>query len=223
MNLDEVPAVIDVHPPHEPMHGWRDFFLHLTTITIGLLIALSLEGFVEWQHHRHLVHEAEASLHGEIQNNAKDLPANIADVHKQQGDLKNDVTVLKYLIKNRKMPEQNHMTIAFHITSFDDVSWKTAQATGALSYMSYAEAQEYADIYVTQDELFTTERQAARDAIISLGPVVNEANGDPDLTPEQADAMKQKIEVLQGQLLLVDALMTSLDEDYKKFLAAHPN
>jgi hypothetical protein len=223
MNLDEVPAVIDVHPPHEPMHGWRDFFLHLTTITIGLLIALSLEGFVEWQHHRHLVHEAQASLHGEIQNNAKDLPANIADVHKQQGDLKNDVTVLKYLIKNHKMPEQNHMTIAFHITSFDDVSWKTAQATGALSYMSYAEAQEYADIYVTQDELFTTERQAARDAIISLGPVVNEAKGDPDLTPEQADAMKQKIEVLQGQLLLVDALMTSLDEDYKKFLAAHPN
>jgi hypothetical protein len=222
MNLDEVPAVIDVHPPHEPMHGWRDFFLHLTTITIGLLIALSLEGFVEWQHHRHLVHEAQASLHDEIQNNAKDLPANIADVHKQQGDLKNDVTVLKYLIKNHKMPEQNHMTIAFHITNFDDVSWKTAQATGALSYMSYAEAQEYADIYVTQDELFTTEQQAARDAIISLGPLVNEAKGDPDPTPEQADAMKQKIEVLQGQLLLVDALMTSLDGEYKKFLAAHP-
>ena len=222
MNLDEVPAVIDVHSPHEPIHGWRDFFLHLTTITIGLLIALSLEGFVEWQHHRHLVHEAKASLHGEIQNNAKDLPGVIADLHKQQDNLKHDVTVLKYLIKNHKMPEHDHMEIAFRITNFDDVSWKTAQATTALSYMSYAEAQDYADIYITQDELFTTEQQAARDAVSSLGPLVNEAKGDPDMTPEQADAMKQKIEVLQGQLLLVDALMTSLDQEYKKFLTAHP-
>ena len=73
MNLDEVPPVIDVHPPHQPIHGWRDFFLHLATISIGLLIALSLEGLVEWQHHRHLVHEAQASLYGEIKTNESRL------------------------------------------------------------------------------------------------------------------------------------------------------
>ena len=215
--------MIDVHAPHEPIHGWRDFFLHLTTITIGLLIALSLEGLVEWQHHRHLVHEAEASLHAEIQNNAKGLPDTIADLHKQQDSLKHDVTVLKYLIKNRKMPEHEHMSIHFGISTFDDVSWKTAQTTTALSYMSYAQAQEYANIYSTQDELFASEQQAARDSILSLAPFMNAAKGDPDMTSEQGDAMKQKIEILQGQLLLVDALMTSLDQEYKKFLAAHPH
>ena len=51
------------------MHGWRDFLLHLFTITVGLLIALSLEGLVEWQHHRHLVHDAEKSPHAEISSN----------------------------------------------------------------------------------------------------------------------------------------------------------
>ena len=76
--------MIDVHPPHEPMHGWRDFFLHLTTITIGLLIALSLEAAVEWQHHRHLAHEAEASLHSEIEHNANSIVGAIDDLHKQQ-------------------------------------------------------------------------------------------------------------------------------------------
>ena len=68
--------MLDVHVPHEKIHGLRDFFLHLFTITIGLLIALSLEGCVEWQHHRHLVREAEAALHDEIENNAKQV-ANI--------------------------------------------------------------------------------------------------------------------------------------------------
>ena len=39
--------MLDVHPPHEKMHGFKDFLLHLFTITIGLLIALGLEGYAE--------------------------------------------------------------------------------------------------------------------------------------------------------------------------------
>ena len=223
MNLDEVPTVIDVHPPHEPIHGWRDFLLHLLTITIGLLIALSLEGCVEWQHHRHLVHEAEASLHAEIQSNAKGIPEALAGLHKNQDDLKHDVDVLKYIIKNHKSPEKDSLSIGFGIRTFDDISWKTAQSTTALSYMSYAQAEEYADIYTAQTELYNAEQQAARDAIISLAPFVNMSDKDPDPTEGQANDIKQKIEILQGQLTLVDSFMNSLDRAYKKFLAAHPD
>lgn len=223
MNLDEVPTVLDVHPPHEPIHGWRDFFLHLVTITIGLLIALSLEGLVEWQHHRHLVHEAEASLHVEIESNAKGLPDALAGLHKNQTDLKHDVEVLKYIIKNHKDPEHASMSIGSGIQSFDDVSWKTAQSTTALSYMPYARAEEYADIYTTQAELYGAEQQAARDAIISLAPFMNMTDKDSHLAEAQANDIKQKIEVLQGQLTLVENFMSSLDRSYKKFLAAHPS
>src|ERR1700677_1851909 len=135
MNLDEVPTVIDVHPPHEPIHGCRDFFIHLTTITIGLLIALSLEGCVEWQHHRHLVHEAEASLHNEIQQNSRDVRESIELLHKQQQSLVQDVAVLKYIIKNQKAPADGAIAINFNIRSLNNVSWKTAQSTGALSFI----------------------------------------------------------------------------------------
>ena len=223
MNLDEVPTVIDVHPPHEPIHGWRDFLLHLLTITIGLLIALSLEGCVEWQHHRHLVHEAEASLHIEIENNARGLADAITALHKNQDDLKHDVEVLKYIIKNHKSPPNDNMTISYGIRTFDDVSWKTAQSTSALSYMPYAQAEEYSDIYSLQAELYNAEQQAARDAIISLAPFINTNDKDPDPTEGQANDIKQKIEVLQGQLTLVDSFLNSLDRSYKKFLAAHPS
>jgi hypothetical protein len=221
----EVVPVLDVHPPHEPIHGWRDFLLHLFTITIGLLIALSLEGCVEWQHHRHLVHEAEASLHNEIASNANGLQDILADVHKQQADLKSDVVYLKEIIKDPKTNalKHGHMSIAFRFSKFDDVSWKTAQSTGALSYMPYASAQEYANIYVLQEELETAQLQGARDAILSLAPMMNEDKGDPPPTKEQAVSMKEHIEILQGQLLLVNNLVVGLDGEYKKFLAAHPN
>jgi hypothetical protein len=223
VNLDEVTPVIDVHPPHEPIHGWRDFFIHLSTITIGLLIALSLEGCVEWQHHRHLVHEAEASLRTEIQQNSQAVQETLVGLHKQQEALVKDVVILKYIMKNKKPPADSGMAINFNIRSLNNVSWKTAQSTGALSYMPYGLTKEYADIYTKQDELAASEQQAARDAIISLGPLLNMQDSDPDPTPAQAEAIKEKIEVLQGQLLLVDSFMKGLDEDYKTFLAVHPD
>lgn len=215
--------MLDVHPPHEPLHGWRDFFIHLTTITIGLLIALSLEGCVEWQHHRHLVHEAEASLGAEIRSNAQGLQAALDDVHKQQETLKQDVDVLKKIIANPKVQNNDSMSIGFHISGFEAVSWKTAQSTGALSYMPYDRARDYADIYSQQELVETTEKQAARDAIVSIAPFANEKQGDLNPSAEEATMIKQHIEILQGQLLLVEAVITDLNKNYKKFLAAHPD
>ena len=222
MNLDEVPPVIDVHPPHEPMHGWRGFLLHLTSITIGLLIALSFEGLVEWQHHRHLVHDAEASLHAEIKSN-DDVDMVLADLHKRQAVLKHDVEVLNYVAVNGKYPEDKNMKIDFRIVTFDNVSWKTAQSTGALSYMPYDLAKDYAGIYAEQDLLTASEQQAARDTAVMIGPFLNAPDNAPPPSREEAETIIQKIEVLQGQLLIVDSFMQTLSAQYKQFLAAHPN
>jgi hypothetical protein len=215
--------VLDVHPPHEPVHGWRDFFVHLSTITIGLLIALSLEGCVEWRHHRHLVHEAEASLQREIESNAKGLEGVLDDVRKEQEVLKQDVAVMKKIIANPKVPNRDEMTINFRIRTFDDVSWKTAQSTGALSYMPYERAQEYSNIYGAQNELGMAEEQAVRDTVLSVAPFLNSKPGDPNPTGDEAVKIKDKLEVLQGQLTFMESLIVGLDGEYKKFLASHPD
>jgi hypothetical protein len=222
MNAAEVTPVLDVHPPHEPVHGWRDFILHLTTITIGLLIALSLEGLVEWQHHRHLVHDAEAGLQTEIRGNAKEMQSALDGLHKEQDDLSKDVAYLKLIKQTHSMPSKGSLSIGFGIRDFEDVSWRTAQVSTAISYMSYDLAQEYSDIYLSQSHLADSEKQAARDTIIALGPFLNTDKDGPAQTAEEAQALIDKIQVLQGQLLLVDSFMKGLDAEYKKFLSAHP-
>jgi hypothetical protein len=222
MDIGEDVPVIDVHPPHEPIHGWRDFFLHLTTITIGLLIALSLEGLVEWHHHRHLVHEAEFSLHAEITKNESSIREAIEDIQKRQKDLKRDAVVLKYIAKYHKNPDNPAISIGTRITGLEDVAWQTAQSTGALSYMPYALAQEYTDIYAMQTILRANELQSNRDAIIAIGPFNNE---DKEEIPTQAQAemILHNVEILQGQLWLGESAMRSIEDAYKKFLAAHPD
>ena len=45
--------MLEVHPPHEPIHSWRDFATHILAIVVGLLIAVGLEQTVEYVHHSH--------------------------------------------------------------------------------------------------------------------------------------------------------------------------
>jgi hypothetical protein len=35
--------MIDIHAPHEATHTWKDFFIHMGAICLGILIAIGLE------------------------------------------------------------------------------------------------------------------------------------------------------------------------------------
>ena len=214
--------MLEVHPPNEPVHGWRDFLIHLATITIGLLIALSLEGCVEFWHHRSLVHEAEASMQIEIEANARALQRALDDVRKEQDFLKKDIAVMKKIIANPKVPNKEDMRVDFRIRTFDDVSWKTSQSTGALSYMPYGRAREYANIYSAQNEIAEAEHQAVRDTVLSVAPFLNSKKGDQNPGGEEAVKIVDRLEVLQGQLIFLENLIKRLDGEYQKFLARHP-
>ena len=54
--------MFDVHTPHETARTWKDFFIHIAIITIGLLIAIGLEQTVEYFHHRHQAAEMAKNL-----------------------------------------------------------------------------------------------------------------------------------------------------------------
>jgi hypothetical protein len=214
--------VFDVHPPSTSIHGWRDFLVHLATITIGLLIALGLENSVEWFHHRHVMHQAQASLLIEIKSNSNSMQQKIASLEKHQQELKQDVGILDQIIAHADTPKNESLTVQLDINGFEDVSWNTAQSTGAVTYMPYSTAREYADIYGEQAEIDRQMREALRDWSIAAGPLLNAKLGDKPIDAEDAKFMKQHLGTLQGQLYMVDSLMLTMDEIYKKFLAAHP-
>ena len=69
VSTNEDTPVIDVHAPHGGLHTWKDFWIHLGTITLGLLIAISLEQSVEWVHHLHQRHVLEEQFTAEGEQN----------------------------------------------------------------------------------------------------------------------------------------------------------
>lgn len=151
--------MIDVHAPEHRISGTRDFFVHLFTITCGLLIALGLEASVEAMHHRHQREEAERMIRQEIQDNR-------ADVVKMQGTLKDEigdlVNVLGFIDARlaHQPTDASKLRLRYSEGPLKDAAWRTAAATGVVAYMDYETAEKYAECYKQQEEFERLEDRA---------------------------------------------------------------
>ena len=63
---------MEIHKPHAAK-TWKEFFIELGTIVLGILIALGLEQSAEAIHERQLAREAEAAIREEMAENASRL------------------------------------------------------------------------------------------------------------------------------------------------------
>jgi hypothetical protein len=65
----EPTPMLDGHPAHHAASTWKDFFIHIATIVIGLLIAVGIEQAVEHFHQREQVKQAREALDLERRKN----------------------------------------------------------------------------------------------------------------------------------------------------------
>lgn len=177
---------MDVHPLHGGIHSWRDFFVHLIVITLGLLIALGLEGIVEWGHNRHLVHTAEANLTAELQENRRTLAGDLRFLNAAQKQFQSDLAILS------SFKGTNHATgeLRFNWTWNGPASaaWDTARNTGAVALMNYDSAERYSSIYSQQALVGTVSQVFLRD-IYQTGAPLEGGRGLKDLKPAELDTM----------------------------------
>ncbi|MGA2834627.1 MAG: hypothetical protein ABSE55_16285 [Terracidiphilus sp.] len=144
---------MDVHPPHAPIHSVKEFMVHLLAITIGLLIALGLEGSVEWLHHRHLARDARENIFQEIR-------ANQGDALRQLNALPAEEKRLDEILSQAE--DAQHGRTQKPIGGFTwtsvllrDSAWKAASSTGAIAYMDYDEVKGYSQLYDVQKLLIS--------------------------------------------------------------------
>ncbi len=209
--------MLDVHPPHEPVHGWRDFLLHILTITIGLLIALTLEAAVEAIHHRHIVAEARENIRLELRQNHEAIEKNIGSVDQESNSVKAALDTMRFM---RTHPHAKG-SIDFHwdIESLHDAAWLSARDTGALGYMPYKEVQGYADLYASQESVSQRMANHITREIELLAPILIAPDEDFSKIPEQQfDDMVRDTGVTLLDLQTLKQLMRGLDASYIEML-----
>lgn len=208
--------MLDVHAPEHRVSGTRDFFVHIFTITVGLLIALGLENAVEAWHHHHLRREAEANIRQELQGNRETLLNNAAQVKAEREALLRLLSVMEERAAGGKLQELKGIQLAFHEQPIPDAAWRTASSTGVLNYMEYEEVERFADAYKQQEMLQTAEEQAL-DNYLAFTPIL-QIHGEA-VTPEQAkDALpfvRQALAHVTGMLALGQGTLESYNDALK--------
>jgi hypothetical protein len=143
-------AMLDVHAPHGAARTWKDFFIHIAAIAIGLLIAVGLEQTVEYFHHRHQVAETREALRIEREQNHTRLADQTMEFHHRVPILETNLAVFHYLrlhpgASEKELPGK----VSWHNigVSFIDYAWQSAQQTGVTAYMPQDEVRRNADLY----------------------------------------------------------------------------
>ncbi len=211
--------MLDVHLPHGKLHGFKDFLLHLFTITIGLLIALSLESWMESRHHRQLAREAEDGLRAEITSNANEVARKRQMIQDGQKKLEADLTILEEL-RAHPHAKRGRIDLTIAMGGFDDMAWKNAQNTGALTFMPYKDARSFSDIYILQDLYFKTSMNSFNDLGIATSLFASHPS-DWVPSPAQIDTETDRIGKVQFDLVVLSSVADQLDRAYQNFEAEH--
>jgi hypothetical protein len=194
--------MLDVHALHHAAHTWRDFFIHIATITVGLLIAIGLEQTVEYVHHLHQVEAMKESLREEGREMQATADANIREIDRTIAIVNAAITQVQ-ASKRVQAPAEVILEIP------GSSAWSTARDSGTLALAPRVLVDNYWKVYFPQEATVLQIRATYADldnlqAIISIHPDTSR------LSPAERETMliayahyREKLKVLKLDLSLL--------------------
>jgi hypothetical protein len=220
--------MLDVHPAPHAAHSWRDFFIHIATIVIGLLIAVGLEQTVEALHHRHQLHDLEEALRKSGEANREYINDNIAMVQSVMDWATGQAAALEHAgptgsLTLRRMP-------AAELYAPDTGVWLAAKANGHAGLLSASEQNWLEDLDVLESQIYVSNASAvgqlktaygALDQTIA-GHATETPSGDLDLStlnPTQRSTVIERLRSIVEQTRRVMSDMVSYRDENEYILS----
>jgi hypothetical protein len=207
---------MEIHAPHKPINSVKEFFIHIFTITVGILIALGLEQAATAYHHHELAENARANILSELHDNGRSLDAHLKNVGKLKEEHRHTLAVLDMLIARKPVSEFS-MNLSFNLPTLLSTSWDTARSTGALAYMNYSDVKRLAGVYDTQQALLKIQDEVSRAATAALGMIL--ATKDPaKLSSAELIEAKRSVQYSLTELTIWEQVASQLSKAYAAVL-----
>ena len=146
-SVEEHPGpMLDVHPPHERVHTWKDFFIHIATICVGLLIAVGLEQTVEAVHHHHQREQLLVSLDHETRATLQDADFAAGERLRRVQWIKVRIEQVWSALASREPLAAAAPEKSAFITVPADPAWEAARASGMIPLFSQGEIAAYSEV-----------------------------------------------------------------------------
>jgi len=204
---------LEIEGPQSPIHSFRDFGIHIATVTIGILIALGLESLLEAHRNHVLVEHARQDFRTEFRNNRaaliKDLKAAEATKAELLGLIQYGQSRLAG--KTATLPQLSSVR---SFTQVHSTAWETATATQAVIHLPFQEAGLISSAQSKQ-VFYNALESRAEDEWFELA-----AFGDPRTIPaDQIAPALQKVRIAYAYLTSEEDAEQQLIAAYDKALA----
>ncbi len=160
----EPTPMLDVHPAHHAASTWRDFFIHIATIVLGLLIAIGLEQTVEYFHHRHEAREARESIQREAAENIAILRDDVQLLGADLQQLSKDLDLLNSAASDAETLPQ--LKYAWHHRKAHEAAWDAVRINGSLALIPPARSPRKATSTRAQTTLQQPSSTTSRTSIL---------------------------------------------------------
>jgi hypothetical protein len=210
--------MLDVHPPHEAAHTWKDFLIHIATIVVGLIIAVGLEQTVEFFHHRHQIHVARERIREEAALNQRILREDERDLERIEANLDHALALVRGL-KGQKSAKAETPDFTFDLQGFYDAAYSNARDTGVLGLMPYDESAMYEDAYMAS----AIAMKDGLDLWSQLKSAKAAMHGKPlnQLDPDEVLPLVTAISEARGKAELADEAFKIQDQEWDALLSGH--
>jgi hypothetical protein len=198
-----------------------DYAFQFITITAGVLIALLINGLVEWDRNRDLVAQARVMIAREVADNLKELEGLPEAIRKSNADIENGLNLARDLLATGKSAI-NSVNLGFSLPTLSSTSWRTAQQTGAIAHMEYDEAQKYSGLYYRQ-AMFDVQQTKAIDLVASASMLMAGTFDPTTADPQDIRRFREQLMLLQANLLVTRQLGEQLLEAYQEFSQSDSN
>jgi len=197
--------MIEVHPPHEGVHSWRQFLIHIAAITIGLLIAIGLEQTVVYFHHRHQLQEARRELASELESNRRVVGINLETTRKIKSDLDADMALLR---APQEAPAPIGSKLVYGLGNIwwpKDGTWQAVKQNGSLGLMAHDELHYY--VYIYEDIAIIMEQLNELGARMEVAGAIARRSPDGNLTPRDIEELITATSELQAKVAYTTLLL----------------
>lgn len=196
---------MEIHAPDKPIHSKKEFLFHMFTVVLGILIALGLEGIVEWSHHRALVHEARENIATEVRKNKETVEKSLSGIHQRQAGLNHIIDLMHRAEKDRKVFKGQITSLGIDTHDLYSTAWQTATTSGAVTYMKYEELNRYTDVYLMQ-QVFTSLQDQALNQMIDVGSLIEATMREDDVKNVPVEKFQAIAQEAYKELILLGAL-----------------
>jgi hypothetical protein len=182
--------MLDVHASHGSVHSWKDFFIHLGTIAIGLLIAIGLEQSVEALHHRRQAREMALKLHQESTDNLEVVAYDLKGCDQLLSVIAANVESLKLLGSEHSDASWSPVALA-PIRFFVPVetAWLMMRDGALLPLVPDLLAENYWKLDATENALTST-RAGLASSRVRLNAAIDVYSNAGSLTPQDIGVLR---------------------------------